>query len=101
MVIAVTGGTGFLGAHTVALLVAAGARVRVLARDPAAGTVPDGVEVVPGDVTDEVAVARLVAGADAVLHAAGVYSFDSRRRAELARVNVAGTETVLAAARAA
>ncbi|WIX84524.1 NAD-dependent epimerase/dehydratase family protein [Amycolatopsis sp. DG1A-15b] len=101
MVIAVTGGTGFLGAHTVALLVAAGARVRVLARVPAAGTVPDGVEVVPGDVTDEVAVARLVAGADAVLHAAGVYSFDSRRRAELARVNVAGTETVLAAARAA
>ncbi len=107
MVIAVTGGTGFLGAHTVALLVAAGARVRVLARVPdrlppalwPLGVDPSAVEVVAGEVTDETAVGRLVRGADAVLHAAGVYTFDSRRRAELWRVNAGGTETVLAAAR--
>jgi nucleoside-diphosphate-sugar epimerase len=107
MVIAVTGGTGFLGAHTVARLVAAGARVRMLARVPdrlppaSSGVTPDAVEVVPGDVTDAAAVARLVSGATAVVHVAGVYTFDSRRRAELRRVNVAGTETVLEAARSA
>ncbi|VVJ20390.1 NAD-dependent epimerase/dehydratase [Amycolatopsis camponoti] len=97
MLIAVTGGTGFLGAHTVAALLRRGHRVRLLARDP--GRVPSTVDVVTGDVTDPVAARRLVAGADAVLHAAGVYTFDSRRRDELWRVNVRGTEVVLGAAR--
>jgi len=109
MVIAVTGGTGFLGVHTVGRLLAAGARVRVLARSPErlpaalglVGADPAAIEVVAGDVTDASAVARLVAGAETVLHAAGVYTFDSRRRAEVRRVNEGGTETVLAAARAA
>ncbi len=97
MLIAVTGGTGFLGAHTVAALLRRGHRVRLLARDP--GAAPSTVDVVAGDVTDPAAVRRLVAGADALLHAAGVYTFDSRRRDELWRVNVRGTEVVLGAAR--
>ncbi|SFW72363.1 NAD-dependent epimerase/dehydratase family protein [Amycolatopsis australiensis] len=97
MLIAVTGGTGFLGAHTVAALLRRGHRVRLLARDPAA--VPSTVDVVAGDVTDPAAARRLVAGADALVHAAGVYTFDSRRRRELWRVNAGGTEVVLAAAR--
>jgi dihydroflavonol-4-reductase len=116
MLIAVTGGTGFLGAHTVAALLRHGHRVRLLARDPGgvadalaplvagSSTVDavdalDAVDVVAGDVTDEAAADRLVAGADALLHAAGVYTFDSRRRDELWRVNVRGTEAVLGAAR--
>jgi nucleoside-diphosphate-sugar epimerase len=49
-------------------------------------------------VTDEAAVGAAVRGATAVLHAASVYSFDSRRRAEIRRTNVRGTEVVLAAA---
>ncbi|WP_439382518.1 NAD-dependent epimerase/dehydratase family protein [Amycolatopsis lexingtonensis] len=96
MLIAVTGGTGFLGTHTVAALLRRGHRVRLLARDP--GRVPSTVDVVEGDVTDPGAAARLVGGADALLHAAGVYTFDSRRRAEVWRVNVEGTSTVLDAA---
>ena len=83
MLVAVTGGTGFLGTHTVAALRAAGHRVRLLA----------------GDVTDPGAVRRLVADAAAVVHAAAVYSFDSRRRAEMRRTNELGTRTVLDAAR--
>jgi nucleoside-diphosphate-sugar epimerase len=55
--------------------------------------------VVVGNVLDEVGVARLVHGADAVLHAASVYSFDSRRHGALRATNVAGTELVLDAAR--
>lgn len=105
MFVCVTGGTGFLGAHTVAALVRAGHRVRVLARDPAAVGpalaplgVPRGVEAVPGDITDEPSVAAAVRGTDGVLHAASVYSFDSRRRAEIRATNVRGTEVVLAAA---
>lgn len=107
--VCVTGGTGFVGAHSVAAIVRAGHRVRLLVRDPAAvdaaltplGIPPGAVEVVVGDVLDEATVARAVRGADAVLHSASVYSFDPRARREMSRTNEAGTEVVLAAARAA
>jgi len=106
MLVCVTGGTGFVGAHSVAAILRAGHRVRVLARDLAAvppaleplGVAPGAVEVVPGDVLDETAVARAVRGVDAVLHAASVYSFDPRRRRDLAATNEAGTAIVLEAA---
>ncbi|HEY3472151.1 MAG TPA: SDR family NAD(P)-dependent oxidoreductase, partial [Amycolatopsis sp.] len=106
MFVAVTGGTGFLGAHTVQALLRHGHRVRLLARRPdrvaaALGPFGHAVDVVPGDVTDPAAAARLVSGVDGLLHAAGVYTFDPRRRAELRSVNERGTEVVLAAGRAA
>ncbi|GIH60068.1 NAD-dependent epimerase/dehydratase family protein [Microbispora siamensis] len=107
MLVTVTGGTGFLGAHTVAGILRAGHRVRLLVRDPSTvdralaplGADLGAVDAVPGDVTDEAAVARAVRGADAVLHAASVYSFDSRLRPVMRRVNEHGTEVVLGAAR--
>jgi len=106
--VSVTGGTGFVGAATVAEIVRSGHRVRLLARDPdrvPAALSPLGVDlaavdVVRGDVTDETAVAVLVRGADAVLHAASVYSFDSRAAEVMRATNARGTELVLAAARA-
>lgn len=107
MLVSVTGGTGFVGAHTVAAIRQAGHQVRLLVRDESTvermvaplGIDPGAVDVVGGDVLDEAAVASLVRGADVVLHAASVYSFDSRRHREMRRTNVAGTEVVLAVAR--
>jgi nucleoside-diphosphate-sugar epimerase len=107
MLVSVTGGTGFVGAHTVAALHQAGHRVRLLVRDHSTverALSPFGVEageldVVEGNVLDRSGVDRLVRDADAVLHAASVYSFDSRRHREMREVNVAGTELVLDAAR--
>ncbi|MEV4555580.1 NAD-dependent epimerase/dehydratase family protein [Kitasatospora sp. NPDC049285] len=107
MLVSVTGGTGFLGIHSIAAIVRAGHRVRLLARDPAAAEralaraeiAPGAVDVAAGDATDTPSVERAVRGADAVLHAASVYSFDSRRHQEMRRTNEHGTETVLAAAR--
>src|SRR5439155_13709686 len=86
-----------------------GMRVRLLVRDAAAvdralwplGVDPGGVDVMVGDVTDPVAVRRAVRGADAVLHAASVFSFDSRDHAQMRAVNANGTQTVLGEARAA
>ncbi|MEW2548190.1 SDR family NAD(P)-dependent oxidoreductase [Streptomyces sp. NPDC047002] len=106
MLVCVTGGTGFVGAHSTAALVRAGCRVRLLARDPDTvpralaplGVDPAAVDSVAGDVRDEAAVKSAVAGTDAVLHAASVYSFDSRRADEMRAVNVRGTEVVLGAA---
>ncbi|GAA2678286.1 MULTISPECIES: NAD-dependent epimerase/dehydratase family protein [Actinosynnema] len=107
MLVTLTGGTGLVGAHTTAALVRAGHRVRLLVRDPT--TVPtalcplgvdlSAVDAEVGDATDETAASRAARGADAVLHAAAVYSFDRRRRAEMLRVNTRATEVVLAAAR--
>ncbi|MEU7874969.1 NAD-dependent epimerase/dehydratase family protein [Dactylosporangium sp. NPDC049140] len=109
MRILVTGGTGFIGAHSVAALLRAGHEVRMLVRNPVAvapALRPLGVDATEvgtsaGDVTDRDAVRRAVAGCDSVLHAAGVYSFDSRDVAAMRRVNAPGTEVVLGTARAA
>jgi dihydroflavonol-4-reductase len=107
MLVLVTGGSGFLGAHTVAAAVRAGHQVRVLARSGDAadraltplGVPSEALDFVIGDVTDRASVDRAVRGVDAVVHAAGVFSFDTRDNAATKRTNVRGTELVLEAAR--
>lgn len=104
MRVLVTGGTGFLGAHSVARLIGAGHEVRLLVRSPERverNLAPHGVsvsDVVVGDVTDQGSVAKAVAGCDAVLHCAAVYSFDPRAAREMAAGNVRAAEIVLGAA---
>merc|ERR1711969_22733 len=62
MRVLVTGGTGFVGSHTVAALCAAGHRVKLLVRDPARiapALLPHGLEppeYAVGDITDRAAV---------------------------------------------
>jgi nucleoside-diphosphate-sugar epimerase len=107
MDVCVTGGTGFVGSHSVAAILRAGHRVRLLVRDESTvesalaplGVSAGEVDVVVGHVLDEIRVAEAVRGADAVLHAASVYSFDSRDRRRMVATNEGGTEVVLAAAR--
>ncbi|MEU6019835.1 SDR family NAD(P)-dependent oxidoreductase [Micromonospora sp. NPDC048871] len=109
MRVLVTGGTGFIGSHTVAALLRGGYEVRLLVRDPDTvgralgplGVSTADVATVRGDVTDPESVTRAMAGCTGVLHAAGLYSFDTRRHAQMRQVNVGGTEIVLEAARAA
>ena len=105
MRILVTGGTGFVGCHSVKALVDAGHDVRLLVRSreriaPALGPLGFGeLDHVLGDVTDPGAVVRAMEGCDAVLHAANVYKLDSRAAKEMLDVNPRGTEIVLRAAR--
>src|SRR5256885_14133550 len=107
MLVCVTGGTGFVGAHSVAAIMKAGHRVRLLVRDESTverslaplGVDPRAVDVVVGDVLVETQVAAFVRGGDAVLHAASVYSFDSRQKSVMRRTNERGTAAVLEAAR--
>jgi dihydroflavonol-4-reductase len=104
LLVLVTGGTGYVGSHTVAALAGAGHRVRVLARS--AEKVPaalgplgvDEVETAIGDVTEPAAVERALTGCDAVVHAASVFSLDARKAGEMNAVNVRGTEVVLGTA---
>jgi nucleoside-diphosphate-sugar epimerase len=104
LLVLVTGGTGYVGSHSVAALAGAGHRVRILARSPekiraALGPLGvDGVETAIGDVTEPAAVERALEGCDAVLHAASVFSLDARRADEMHSVNVRGTDIVLGTA---
>ena len=103
----VTGATGFVGSHTVAAVLRAGHHVRALVRDPSrlrSSLAPHGVaehpalEAVTGDVTDRDSVVRGLTGCDAVVHAAGVFTFDPRGWQRMESVNVEGGRTVLRAA---
>lgn len=102
MRVLVTGATGFIGFHVARALVAAGHGVRALVRDAAKGErvlAPLGLAAddrVPGDTTDETAVARALAGCDAVVHAAAEVSVTSG--ASDFESNVLGTRVVLGAA---
>jgi dihydroflavonol-4-reductase len=104
MRVLVTGATGFVGSHSVRALLAAGHDVRLLVRSPeriAPALDPLGVEApehVVGDVTDPQSVRRALAGCEAVLHAASVYTLDARAAARMRRDNVRGTELVLSTA---
>ncbi len=90
----VTGASGLLGGSVAQLLLDTGYTVRTFQRRPAA----DQLEFVQGSVTDPEAVARAVAGVDAVIHLAAKVSFTGRW-SEFAATNVDGTGNLLAAAR--
>lgn len=66
--ILVLGGTGLLGGPAARRLQADGFQVRLLARDPerAAASFGDSFEIVPGDVTDTVALGAAMGGCDGV-----------------------------------
>lgn len=93
MIVAVTGATGFVGGHLVDGALAAGHQVQALARRPQASR--EGVAWVAGALDDGEALARLVDGADAVVHVAGAVNTD---KAGFVAANVEGTRAVLAAA---
>lgn len=109
MQVAITGGTGFVGSHTVAAVANAGHDVRLLVRSPdrvapamqPLGVDPADLEVVVADVTDRAAVAAGLDGVDAVIHAASVYTLDPRRVDEITATNEAGVRNVLETAVAA
>jgi uncharacterized protein YbjT (DUF2867 family) len=96
--ISLTGGTGFVGQAVLEVLAARGIAVRALARTvPATGS--GQVEWVQGSLADTSALSRLVAGAEAVIHIAGLTT--SHDLSELDATNAAGTLALVEAAKAA
>jgi UDP-glucose 4-epimerase len=97
----VTGGSGFIGRHVVAQFIAEDARVRVVDLQPHPD--PD-VDVVIGDIADPAVLEQAFDGGfDSIVHLAAVTSvLRSVEQPELTfRTNVIGTNTLLAAGRAA
>lgn len=87
-VIAVTGASGFIGRHLVRRSLADGWQVRALSRGSRPMPAPSGSIVVPGSLEDGESLVRLVRGADAVIHCAGLVRGASD--GEFHRVNAAG-----------
>ena len=101
MNVLVTGASGLVGRRVVARLLDAGRGITVFVRT--VGRLGDlageRLTVVTGTVSDRAALARAAAGCDAVVHLANASGVVDET--EVHAVNVAGTENVLAAARAA
>jgi len=91
--LAITGATGFVGKAVLEKALAAGHRVRALTRRPQDGR--EGLDWVPGTLEDTAALDALVAGADAVIHIAGVVNAPTRAGFEAG--NATGTATLIAA----
>jgi len=96
MKVLVTGASGFLGSHIAETLAKQGHEVRTLVRRTSSRaflTFPH--EEAVGDVTEPETLPAAVAGADVVVHAAGLVK--ARSEAEFALVNARGTANLISA----
>jgi nucleoside-diphosphate-sugar epimerase len=95
----VTGASGFVGSHIVDDLIARRVRVRAVVRGSSSRRWLDGkgIEFADAAMEDEPAIRRALAGADWVVHAAGLIR--ARSAAEFHECNVGGTERMLRASR--
>ena len=90
-----TGATGFVGGATMRQAVAAGWHVRALTRRPQPAR--EGVTWIAGALDDTGSLAEMAAGADVVMHIAGVVNVPTRAAFEAG--NATATADVVAAAR--
>jgi len=96
--ILVTGGSGFIGKHLVATLIARGRQVRVLDLQPPPRSLPQ-VQHVRGSVLDRDLVDRAMDDVDEVYHLAGLPGMWLPQKADFHTVNYGGTEIVIETAR--
>ena len=97
MRVAVTGGSGFVGIHTVRALKKAGHEVVVIARGTVRQPKGERVTFVRADITSAQSLASSFAGCDALVHLVAVIR--ERGRQTFDRVNREGTERVAEAAK--
>lgn len=102
----ITGGTGFIGGHVLAALVAAGHEPVALVRSAEKlgqmqslhGIGGANVEAVVGDILDPTSVEQALAGSEALIHAAAFTTLDPAEMDKCLEVNGPGTRIVLDAA---
>jgi len=92
-VVAITGGTGFIGRHLLARHVALGDRVRYLTRKKPLESIP-GAEIFIGDLSASETLRGFVQGADVLYHCAA----ELRDASAMEKTNVTGTTNLLRAA---
>lgn len=99
----ITGGAGFIGSHIAETLRNAGHRVRILDNFSSGKreNIPDGAEVLEGDITQPDSIRLAFDGIDGVFHTAALprVQFSIEYPRETNDVNVTGTLNVILAAR--
>lgn len=98
MKVLVTGGTGFVGSWMAHKLLNSGHEVSVLMRQTSSRALLQDLDVQFqwGDVTDPASVQDACRGMDAVFHLAGFVGYSPTDRSVMERVNVQGTENIIA-----
>lgn len=93
----VTGGTGFIGRHLIAKLVARGYEVVALVRSEAGAVLLTdlGAQVVRGDILDVASMRAGMEGSDVVFHLAAWYKLGGNDWMDAEAINVGGTRKVL------
>jgi dihydroflavonol-4-reductase len=94
----VTGGSGFIGQHLVATLIASGRQTRVLDLRPP-GRALANAQYIKGSVLDHKLVDQALEGVDEVYHLAGLPGMWVAHKDDFHAVNCRGTEVVISAAR--
>ena len=98
--ILITGATGFIGRHLCDHLQDSGFSVRALVREASSDVLKSNrnLEQLVGDLLDPDSLAKACEGIDAIVHLAGLAHVVSPTQEQLHKVNVCGTELLLAAA---
>ncbi|MEV4747682.1 NAD(P)H-binding protein [Streptosporangium sp. NPDC049248] len=97
--ILVTGATGKVGGQVVARLLGAGATVRALARDPSSARLPEGAEVVRGDLADPGGLDAALDGVDSVFLVWPTLAADHAAPATIERITKYARRVVYLSAR--
>jgi len=99
-VVFVTGGSGFVGRNLIPLLVSEGYKVKALARSERSSDIVRalGAETVMGDLNDERAITKGVAGCTSVFHLAASVDFYASET-ELMQTHVEATKLLISKAR--
>ena len=97
----ITGATGFIGGNLVRALLADGHEVRALVRPNSDRRNLAGlpIELVEGELEQQLQLAAQISGCEVVFHVAAHYSLWVKDRAAIYNANVLGTENILAAAK--
>src|SRR6476646_5191895 len=95
----VTGGTGYMGAAVIPVLVKRGHRVRVLARSGSEKRVPRGAQTVMGDALVAESIARALKAGNTLVHLVGTPHPSPRQAAQFESVDLASIRASVEAAR--
>jgi dihydroflavonol-4-reductase len=96
----ITGATGFVGSHVARMAAEQGAELRLLTRRTSkTENLPQGAELVQGDLREPAKFASALRGCDALIHVAADYRLWVPNPAEMYKANVEGTRELLRIAR--
>ena len=95
----ITGGTGYIGAHLIPLLLARGHRVRVLTRAASVGRVPAGAAALIGDALEPDVISGVLRSNDTLVHLVGTPHPNPSKAREFQRVDLPSIRASVTAAR--